>query len=65
MATRLQVILDAAERSALIELAQRERRNPRDQAALLIRHELQKRGLLPGDAKAGDPGRGVSNGRKS
>ncbi len=43
------VILKSEERAALIELAQRERRDPRSQAACLIRDGLQVRGLLPTD----------------
>ena len=34
------------ERRALVRLASRERRDPRDQAALLIRRELERLGLI-------------------
>jgi len=41
--------LRPSERKALMVLAKRERRDPRDQAALIIRRELEQRGLLPAD----------------
>jgi hypothetical protein len=41
--------LEFQEREALIDLAQRERRDPRDQAALLLREKLIERGVLPKD----------------
>lgn len=44
--TRMTVYLDAQERDALEQLSQRERRDMRDQAALLIRQKLIGRGLL-------------------
>jgi len=40
------VPLDGRERSALAKLAERELRDPRDQARLMLRLELEKRGLL-------------------
>ncbi len=43
---RITITVEEAERQALIELAQKERRDPRDQAALIIRGELERRGLL-------------------
>jgi hypothetical protein len=43
---RLTITLMQDERTALWELAQRERREPRDQAALIIRRELEREGLL-------------------
>lgn len=46
---RITVPLQIDERDALISLAQRERRDPRDQAALIIRRELERAGLLPAD----------------
>ena len=46
---RISVSLDPQEREALINLAQRERRDPRDQAALIVRDGLQRAGLLPTD----------------
>jgi hypothetical protein len=45
----LKVYLDDAERDALKNLARNERRDPRSQAALLIRDGLQRAGLLPID----------------
>lgn len=46
---RIMITLQQNEREALIELAQRERRDPRDQAALIIRRELERADLLPTD----------------
>ena len=48
--TRLMVTLETKERDALWSLAQRERRDARDQAALFIRQKLIECGLLPTDA---------------
>jgi len=48
---KLVISLDGAERSALTELAERERRDPRAQAALIIRRELERAGLLPVEAQ--------------
>lgn len=48
----LRVYLDEAERDALMNLARNKRRDPRSQAALLIRDGLQRAGLLPSDASA-------------
>jgi len=39
--------LPIVERDALFKLAEREQRTPRDQATLLIRQALKRRGLLP------------------
>ena len=51
-ATRKLVIsLDGDERVALVRLAERERRDPRAQAALMIRRELERQGLLPSEAQ--------------
>jgi hypothetical protein len=47
---RLTLILDKAERDALRVLAQREYRDPRQQAAVLIRDGLAQRGLLAAEA---------------
>lgn len=44
---RMTVSLQQDERDALIVLAEHERRDPRAQAAMLIRRELERRGLLP------------------
>jgi len=52
---RVTIYLDQQERDALSNLAQRERRDPRDQAALIIRHELQRAGLLPADTSTAQP----------
>lgn len=41
------VKLKPSERNALRQLAERERRDPRQQAALIIRRELESVGLLP------------------
>ena len=41
------IALDGAELSALNTCAQAERRDPRAQAALIIREALERRGLLP------------------
>ena len=44
---KIVISLDGAERNALAALAARERRDARAQAALLIRTELERLGLLP------------------
>ena len=46
---RITVTLAADEREALRALALQERRDTRQQAALLIRRELERRGLLAAD----------------
>ncbi len=46
---RITVSLEPQERDALFEMAQRERRDPRAQAALLIRNGLEQARLLPTD----------------
>lgn len=46
MIRRIYVPLDAHERQALVHLSELERRDPRQQAALLIRRELERLGLL-------------------
>ena len=43
---RLMIALDGQERSALAELAERERRDVRQQAAVIIQRELVRCGLL-------------------
>jgi hypothetical protein len=45
--TRIMITLPQNEREALRELAQREHRDPRAQAALIIRDGLERAGLLP------------------
>jgi hypothetical protein len=49
--SRITVTLQADEHEALRELSERERRNPRDQAALLIRENLQRLGLLAAESQ--------------
>lgn len=46
---RVTIDLELQEKAALTELAQRERRDPRDQAALIIRETLINCGLLKAD----------------
>lgn len=43
---RLQVVLDPAEAEALAMWAASELRDPRDQIRLVLRQELERRGLL-------------------
>jgi len=50
----LKIVLLPTEREALITLADRELRDPRQQAAVIIRRELERRGLLPADMAAAD-----------
>lgn len=47
---RIWVTLQEEERQALRAMAQRERRDVRAQAALMIRRELERQGLLPAQA---------------
>ena len=47
MITRITINLEREERAALMQLAERERRDPRSQAAWLIRQQLEQLGLLP------------------
>jgi hypothetical protein len=44
---RIIIYLQSNESSALLALSTQERRDPRDQAALLIRQRLEQLGLLP------------------
>ena len=46
MNARITVSLMRSEKSALMQLAERERRDPRAQAAILIRRELERLGLI-------------------
>ena len=48
---RITITLLQSEREALLALAQRERRNPRDQAALLIRESLLRLALLAAESQ--------------
>jgi hypothetical protein len=43
---RITISLDEYEKKALITLAAKEFREPRAQAALIVRHELERLGLL-------------------
>ena len=52
---RITVTLAADERNALRVLAQLERRDTRRQAAIIIRRELQRRGLLADDSVVDEP----------
>ena len=54
MATRIQITLSGAERSALAELAEMELRDLRDQLRHILRQELMCRGLLAPDGSAID-----------
>lgn len=47
MIGRFLIKLFESERAALVRLAEMERRDPRDQAAILLREALEHRGLLP------------------
>ena len=49
------VYLGDQERNALLQLAQREMRLPRAQAALIIRQELVRQGMLPIQRPIQDP----------
>jgi hypothetical protein len=50
MVSRITVILERDERAALARLAMSERRDPRKQAAVLIRRGLELAGVLESDA---------------
>ncbi len=72
MDVRLTIVISETEGIALRALAKAERRNSRDQAAILIREMLQERGLLQNihQANFGQPCRDegdqlseISNGR--
>lgn len=45
--TRISIPVDSAMKTALITLAVKELRDPRDQATMLIRNELVRQGGLP------------------
>jgi hypothetical protein len=55
--SRITISLQADEYGALRELSERERRNPRDQAALLVRESLQRLGLLSAESRPALKGR--------
>lgn len=64
MMTRIMIQLDGIERSALTTLAERERRDPRQQAALLIRQQLERLGLIqpvPPTSQRQEAARGIQN----
>jgi hypothetical protein len=46
---RITITLEREERSALMQLAGRELREPRDQARYILRNELQRLGLICAD----------------
>lgn len=46
----LKVLLTPDERQALLQLAEREKRDPRAQAAVILRQELRRCGLLPAES---------------
>jgi len=52
--TRLTISLKDQERMALCALAAQEFRDPRAQAALIIRQELERRGLLQPELSSAD-----------
>ena len=59
---RMMITLQENEREALRTMAQREMRDPRQQAAMIIRRELERAGLLPADPRPGPvKGREVRN----
>jgi hypothetical protein len=65
---RLQIVLDPAEADALAAWAESELRDPRDQIRLVVRRELERRGLLHVTEDApegqGNPSRLDQNDRK-
>ncbi len=64
--SKVTIKLSESERAALIQLAQQERRDPRDQAALILSQELDRLGLLAAEAqpgKAAQPAEGVRDER--
>jgi hypothetical protein len=54
--SKIIVYLGEQERTALQQLAQREMRVPRAQAALIIRQELVRQGMLPTQNNPQEPG---------
>ena len=49
--SRIVIILAEQERKALVELARHEMRYPRDQVRLILRQELERRGLIEPEEK--------------
>ena len=45
--TRITLTLEMPEKNALIKMAAKELRDPRYQAVLILRRELERRGFLP------------------
>lgn len=60
MPTKIMIAIEDEERAALYELAKRERRDPRDQVALILRAELVDLGLLPIEHQQTRPRRPVT-----
>ena len=52
MVTRLKLVLEQAEYSALLKMASKELRDPADQVRHVLRAELERHGLLPVNADA-------------
>jgi hypothetical protein len=46
-AIHITIMISQEEMEALIKLSERQRRDPKDQAAILIRRELEEYGLMP------------------
>ncbi len=62
--SKITLTLKIEEKQALIDLADEQRRDPRDQAALFIREALEARGLLNENQKMNiKVSQGVKNGR--
>jgi hypothetical protein len=61
---RLQVVLDPAEAEALAMWAKSELRDPRDQIRLVVRRELERRGLLQVTEQAPKGQEGPSQGNR-
>jgi hypothetical protein len=49
MLSRIPILLDEKTAAGLVALAKQEFRDPRQQAAVIIRDELVRRGLLPSE----------------
>jgi hypothetical protein len=52
---RVKLVLDQDEYSALLKVAISELRNPADQVRHILRQDLMRRGLLPGDTPTPAP----------
>ena len=53
MMSRIPILLDEKAAAGLVALAKQEYRDPRQQAAVIIRQELERLGLLSNDPRAG------------